>query len=374
MTTPWNRFKEAARLGEPEQAPVALIVDSPWLPGYAGINTLDYFLFPDKWMQIHMDLLTRFPDAVWIPGFWVEYGMVALPSAFGARIHFHHNYPPSIEPVTTDITHWADAPLPDVNEDGFMPLALRLYEHVEAQLQAEGMGLKMVAARGPLVNAGWIMGVSDLMMGIMTYPKETHRVLDKMTTTIIRWLHAQLDRVTHPEGIMLLDDVVGMISPAHYEEFAAPYLRRIFDEFEGLIRIYHNDTPCPHLHGPLAEANFDVFNFSHTADIAEVKAKMGHRVALMGNVAPLDLGARGTPEEVEAAALACLDKAAPGGGMILSFGGGVSPDTPAENIDALLRAARNWRPSENMHLGNVELEDTEKKQRNPRRSRRRRTR
>jgi uroporphyrinogen-III decarboxylase len=27
----------------------------------------------------------------------------------------------------------------------------------------------------------------------------------------------------------------------------------------------------------------------------------------------------------------------------LSFGGGVSPETPAENIDALLRAARNWR-------------------------------
>jgi len=29
--------------------------------------------------------------------------------------------------------------------------------------------------------------------------------------------------------------------------------------------------------------------------------------------------------------------------MILSFGGGVSPGTPAENIDALLRTARDWR-------------------------------
>ena len=373
MTTPWNRFKQAARLEEPDQVPVALIVDSPWLPGYTGINTLDYFLFPDKWLQINLDLLTRFPEAVWIPGFWVEYGMATLPSAFGVRIHFHPNYPPSIEPVMTDITHWAEAPLPNVQEDGFMPLVLRLYEHMEARLQAEGMGLKMVAARGPLVNAGWIMGVSDLMMGIMAHPKETHRVLDKITTTIIRWLHAQLGKVTNPEGIMLLDDVVGMISPTHYEEFAAPYLRRIFDEFEGLIRIYHNDTPCPHLYSQLAEANFDVFNFSHTADIAETKAKMGHRVALMGNVAPLDLGARGTPEEVEQAALACLDKAAPGGGMILSFGGGVSPDTPAENIDALLRAARNWRPPANMAPKILGPIDTQTKQRNPRRSRRRRS-
>lgn len=39
MTTPWERFKQAARLEEPDQIPVALIVDSPWLPGYAGIHT-----------------------------------------------------------------------------------------------------------------------------------------------------------------------------------------------------------------------------------------------------------------------------------------------------------------------------------------------
>ena len=61
MTTPWKRFKEAATLGEPEQVPVALIVDSPWLPGYAGINTLDYFLYPEKWLQINLDLLDAFP-------------------------------------------------------------------------------------------------------------------------------------------------------------------------------------------------------------------------------------------------------------------------------------------------------------------------
>ena len=370
MTTPWDRFKQAARLGEPEQVPVALIVDSPWLPGYAGINTLDYFLFPDKWLQINLDLLTRFPEAVWIPGFWVEFGMAAMPSAFGVRIHFHPNYPPSIEPVTTDINHWANVPLPNVREDGFMPLALRLYELMEARLHAQGLGIKMVAARGPMVTAGWIMGVSELMLGIINHPAEIHRILDKITTTIIRWLHAQLDTLHEPEGIMLLDDVVGMISVKHYQEFAAPYLRRIFDEFAGLVRIYHNDTPCPHLYSVLAEANFDVFNFSHTADIAETKAKMGHRVALMGNVAPLDLGARGTPEEVEQAAIACLDKAAPGGGMILSFGGGVSPDTPAENIDALLRAARNWRPSANKESENLEPSDAQMEQSNPRRSRR----
>jgi len=343
MTTSWNRFKQAAQLGEPEQVPVALIVDSPWLPGYADIDTLDYYLFPEKWLQINLDLLNRFPDAVWIPGFWVEYGMAALPSAFGARLHFYHDRPPSVEPVTTDISHWADAPLPNVDEAGFMPLALRLYQQMESRLYADGLGIKMVAARGPMVTAGFLLGITDLMMGLITHPTEIDRFLGKITTTIINWLHAQLNTLRDPEGIILLDDIVGMVSLKHYQAFVAPHLQRIFTEFDGLVKIYHNDTPCAHLHGALAEAGFDVFNFSHESDIGNVKTSMGHRVALMGNVAPLDFGVRGTPQDVELAALACMDKAAPGGGMILSFGGGVSPGTLPENIDALLQAARTWR-------------------------------
>jgi uroporphyrinogen-III decarboxylase len=342
MTTPWDRFKQAAHLGEPDQVPVAFIVDSPWLPGYAGKNTLDYFLLPDRWLEINLGLLDRFPDAVWIPGFWVEYGMAAEPSAFGARINFYADRPPSIEPVATDPAYWAQVTPADPHEAGFMPLVLCLYQHMEERLRAEGLGIKMVAARGPMATAGWLMGITQLMLGLVTHPAEVSRFLDTLTTTIIRWLHAQLETLHEPEGILLLDDIVGMISLQHYHEFVAPHLGRIFDEFEGLIRVYHNDTPCRHLYPALSEANFDVFNFTHKVDIAQVKAEMGHRVALMGNVPPLDVAVREPPEVVAQWAQACLDKAAPGGGMILSVGGGVSPGTPPENLDAMLEAARAW--------------------------------
>jgi uroporphyrinogen-III decarboxylase len=342
VNTPWERFKQAARLGKPEQVPVALIVDSPWLPGYAGIDTRDYFLLPEKWLEINLGLLERFPDVAWIPGFWVEYGMAAEPSAFGTKMRFFSNRPPSIEPLVTDLAFWADARPANPQEDGLMPLVLRLYEVMDARLQAEGLGVKMVCARGPMTSASWLVGMTPLMMALIAEPDVTSKILDMVTTSIIRWLHAQLDTLRQPEGILLLDDLVGMVSRHHYEEMIHPHMRRIFDEFDGLIRVYHNDTPCPHLLESLAEANFDVFNFSHKVDIGEVKAKMGNRVALMGNVPPLDMGVRGTPAEVAQWARECLDKAAPGGGMILSFGGGVSPGTLPENIDALAEAARQW--------------------------------
>jgi uroporphyrinogen decarboxylase len=343
MSLPWERFKQAARLGEPDRIPVAFIVDSPWLPGYAGLDTRDYFLFPEKWLEINLGLRERFPDAVWLPGFWVEYGMAAEPSAFGVKLRFHPDRPPSIEPLVTDLAFWANVKPANPQEDGLMPLVLRLYEVMEERLQAEGLGIKMVCARGPMTVTSWLAGVTPLMMGLITSPAEVSCILDTMTTSIIRWLHAQLDTLRQPEGIMLLDDLVGMVSRSHYEEFVHPNMRRIFDEFNGLIRVYHNDTPCPHLLESLAEANFDVFNFSHEMDIGQVKSKMGHRVAVMGNVSPLDVGVRGAPADVTRWARECLDKGAPGGGMILSFGGGVSPGTPAENIDVLLETAREWR-------------------------------
>ncbi len=344
MTTPWERFRQAARLGEPEQVPVALIVDSPWLPGYAGVDTRDYFLFPEKWLEINRGLLERFPEAVFVPGFWVEYGMAIEPSAFGAKMRFYADRPPSIEPLIEDPAHWAGVKPANPTEDGLMPMALRTYEVMEERLHAEGLGIKMVAARGPMTVASWLMGTTALMMEMASNPPLVSRVLETMTTTIIRWLHAQLDILHEPEGILLLDDLVGMVSKRHYREYIHPHLRRIFDEFEGLIRIYHNDTPCPHLLDNLVEANFDVFNFSHELDIDQVKARMGHRVAMMGNVPPLGVGMRGTPKEVRDWAHKCLEKAAAGGGMILSFGGGVSPDTPAENVDALLSAAHDYLP------------------------------
>ena len=124
---------------------------------------------------------------------------------------------------------------------------------------------------------------------------------------------------------------------------AVPDLKRILEPFEGLSRIYHNATPCPHLLDRIGLLPFEVWNFSHEMDIATVREAVGPDLVLLGNVAPLDTLARGTPEEVYEEARACVQKAAPGGAFVLSAGGGASPGTPGENIDAMARAADTWK-------------------------------
>jgi len=335
--TPWERFARVARGELADHVPVALIVDSPWLPGYAGIDMLDYFLQPDEWLRINLDLLKRFPDVAWIPGFWVEYGMAAEPSVFGPRVVWHHNQPPSIEPVHGGLAALVDVEPPDPHRHGLMPLILQRYANAERRLLAEGMNIKMVAARGPLTVAGWLLGLSGILVALLREPEASRRLLEMLTDTVIAWLRAQLGVLHAPEGILVLDDMVGMLSPQLFEQFARPCHSRIFGAFDGLIKVYHNDTPCLHLLEPMSTLGFDVFNFSHEMDIATVQTKMP-RIALMGNVPPLKIMAQGTPQETELWARECV-RTTGGRRLILSAGGGASPGTLPETIDALARVA-----------------------------------
>jgi uroporphyrinogen decarboxylase len=61
----------------------------------------------------------------------------------------------------------------------------------------------------------------------------------------------------------------------------------------------------------------------------------------MGNVPPLEVGVRGSPEEVRTATLDVLKKAGREG-VILSLGGGVSPGMSAANIHAMAQAVQEF--------------------------------
>lgn len=336
----WENFLIAARGGKPDRVPVGLIIDSPWMPGFLGMDMLDFFLYPDRWLNAYLTIMERFPEAVFLPGFWVEYGMAIEPSTFGTTIMWQHDAPPALRHLDLPPANWGDLRVPDPQADGLMPLALRRLINLEQKGELpEPHRIHFVAARGPLALATHVLGTTPFLEATASEPEAVEAVLDIFTETVIAFLKAQLDCLREPQGILVLDDIPGMLSPRAFNRVALPVLQRIFSAFEGMIRIYHNDTPCAHLLPHLPKAGFDVFNFSHEMDITDVKAALGPQIALLGNVAPLSLLVRGTPEEVEEAARLCIEKAAPGGGFILSAGGGVSPGTPAANLDALIRAA-----------------------------------
>ncbi len=339
----WEDFKRMAlsgSSGERRKVPVALIVDSPWLPGFMGISTLDYFLYPDHWLKANLHIEERFPEVHFLPGHWLEYGMAVEPSAFGCRIKWWKNSPPSVIPAIHSISEVSRLEVPKPEEDGLMPLVLHLYPQMEKQLQKKQSHIKMVAARGPLAIGAHVRGLTELLLDLKLHPEETKQFLAIMTRTTIRWLRAQIDHLSEVEGILVLDDIVGFLSPSDYMEFAHPCLKEIFSSFEGMVKIYHNDSKIGHILEPLAETGFHVLNFGYNLDMSEVWRRVGNKIRLMGNIPTREVLADGTPEEVRTYAAECIRKTEGGKGLILSAGGGAPPGVPAENIDALVEASR----------------------------------
>ncbi len=339
----WEIFKQAARLENPAEVPMALIVDSPWIPKYLGIGHLDYYLDPELWFQSNLSILREFPDIIFIPSWWVEYGMAAEPSVLGAKIRFWPDNTPSEVHTLHRLEDLDQIANYEIETDAFAALTLHRIRMARQRILDAGYVLPMVTGRGPLCTAGFVRGTTNFMMDLVEEPERAHRLIDLCTNVVIDWLKAQHKAMGDTvESIFVLDDVVGFLSKKFYLEFAHPYLKRICDAFpRDWVKVYHNDAEVGACLEHLPEAGFHVLNWGKQKHISEVKRRVGGRMCLMGNVNPLEIGVRGTPAEVRAATMEVLQAAA-GQGIILSLGGGVSPGMPRKNILAMREALTDF--------------------------------
>lgn len=346
----WHEFKKAAKRMPGAGTPLALIVDSPWIPGYLGLSHLDYYLDPEAWFEANLKVMLEFHDVTFFPSWWIEYGMAIEPSAMGARISFARDRTPGVRAMLFHLDDLDRLSPVDPYADGFMALALERYRIQKQRIFDAGFTIPVATARGPLCTAAFAHDLSKFMMNLKENPAGVHRLLAYTTESIIAWLKAQAEVIgPSVEGIFILDDIVGFISHDLYLEFAHPYLKQICDAFPPeWVKVYHNDASTKQFLEELPDTGFDVLNFTHKMDIAEVMRRTGNRMCLMGNVAPLDLGVRGTPDQVRDAALEILQKTG-GHNLILSVGGGVSPGMPTQNIEALVTAIHEFQPAAVAH-------------------------
>ena len=339
----WDTFKRAARMEKMDKIPFALIVDSPWIPGYYGIKHMDYFLDPELWFQTNKKLHEEFPDIIFVPSWWMEYGMAAEPSALGAKIKFWQDNTPSEYHTLYHIEDIEKFPEYEVEADAFMGMTLHRIRMQKQRIFDLGQTLPFVTSRGPLCTAGFVRGTTEFMIDIAENGKWAHKLIDLTTNLTIDWLKAQHRAIGDcVEGIFILDDIVGFINEEHYLEFAHPYLKRICDAFpKDWVKLYHNDASIEACLEHLPDAGFNVLNWGKQTTLLDVKDRIGDRMCLMGNVNPLEIAVRGDEEEVYDATLELLEDSE-GEGIILSVGGGTSPGMPKRNILAMQRALNDF--------------------------------
>ena len=334
----WNLLRRVIAGGPIESMPVGLIIDSPWLPGWAGITILDYFHDPAKWLDVNLRVVRQFPNIIFLPGFWAEYGMCSEPAAFGAKCIWYENAFPSVERTIHDMSEVTRLTKPDCATAGLQPFLLRRLQTVRKEIEAAGHAIRMAVARGPLNVASYLTGHTEFLMALKLQPAETHQLLKIVTEFLCDWIRLQIETFDSIEGVLLLDDLLGFLSPADFEEFALPYIKTIFDESNVTIKALHNDAHGLTTAEYLPQMGVNLFNFSHNHSYEEIYRRAGSGVTLLGNIPPRDVLAGGTPDEVSKSVHDALGSIPEGCRVIMSCGGGTPPGVTTANIKAMCHA------------------------------------
>jgi uroporphyrinogen-III decarboxylase len=336
----WDILKSVVR-GEPQRPlPVGFIIDSPWLPQWAGHTILDYFTDERTFLADNLKAIRAFPEAIFLPGFWSEYGMCTEPSAFGAVSEWEENEFPFAKPMLHSPQDVDSLEVPDPRRHGLLPFVIKRLQHLQPDIEKAGHKIRFAVARGPLNIASFLMGTTEFMTAIRTDPERMQRLLTIVTDFLVAWIAYQRECFPSIDGIMLLDDIVGFIGRRDFETFGLPHLQRAFGA-DVSIKFFHNDAPCKECAPLLPEAGVNLLNFGVQHTLSEMRTWTNNKVALLGNIPPRDVLAMGTPDDVARSVTEILKACGDRTRLMVSCGGGMAPDTPTENIEAFIATVQS---------------------------------
>jgi uroporphyrinogen decarboxylase len=209
-----------------------------------------------------------------------------------------------------------------------------------------------IAIRGncdqcPFTLAALVRGMDAWMAELLdpNCEEDIHALLEHCTAITSQFLVMMADT-----GVAMLsngDSTAGtdLISPRLYRRFALPYEQRVVTTAHKLGKPYilHicGDT------GPIIEdmiaTGADGLEIDYKTDMVLAHRLMATRSAFVGNIDPSGVLALGTPAETAQKTRALLELFADTPRFILNAGCALPPDTPQENLRAMITTAREFR-------------------------------
>lgn len=338
-----QRLLRALRGEEVDRRPIWLMRQAGrYLPGYRALrathSVLEIARSPALACEVTLEPVRRFDvDAA------VVYADITLPLA-GLGIDF--DIDPGVGPV---IPH----PIrtrPDVDRltsfdaeaaVGFVGDAIRRFDAAGTDRPIIGF------AGGPFTLASYLIegGPSrDLY--------RTRRMMEADPATFDRLL-GRLAEMTGPylrmqaragaAALQVFDTWVGAVSARRFARHLAPGLVALFSELRatGVPTIYFA-TASSHLLGEFARLGADALGVDWRVPLGRVRAEVGDRIALQGNLDPAALLAN--PATLATAAREVLDELPDAGSHIFNLGHGVLPDTDPERIRELVELVHATPP------------------------------
>jgi len=266
-----------------------------------------------------------------------------LAEAMGTRMEFFEEDAPQIaEQPIQELDDLKKIRLPDFQKDGRLSVYLDATELAASEVGGEVVVSTVLA--GPFTTAAALRPIDLFVKDLYKNREWVHQLLEICCQAGI----AFIDQVLARKALPIIVEPIGsgsLVSPRHFREFVAPYLKRMADHIHanggGLPAALHIcGKTRPNLEAML-EADFDIWSLD-AVDLGEARQIAGHRATLAGNVSPANL-LKNTPDEIYAEAkLICGKAMGSPCGFILGSGCEIPINTPPENIDALINAARKY--------------------------------
>ncbi len=332
----WQDLLAVLRGEQRRPLPIGFIIDCPWLPNWYGVNILDYFQSDEVWFAANKKAIETFPECMFLPGFWSEFGMCTEPSAFGSKCQFPENEFPFAEKIILAEEDVDRIVQPDTATDGLLPFMLNRLVRNRARIEAMGHRIRFSVSRGPLNIASFLMGTTEFLMMLGTDPERTHKLLRVITAFLIDWHARQRRSIDTIDGMLVLDDIVGFISESDFKEFAMPYMKELFAA-PVTVKLFHNDADFAQSVKYYAEIGINLYNPGIQMTLPDLRRATGHKLAILGNIPPRDVLAQGTPNDVRTAVRKMLAETADDHTrLIASCAGGMPPGVTTANLKAFI--------------------------------------
>jgi len=307
----------------------------------AGVTLKDYTLDAKTLASCVVQYYEQFrPDAVWLSAdTWVT------AQAMGAHVAFAGDEQPMGgvgDPLVKTPADIEKIPVVESRIQGRFPLMCEALSIVKRQL---GRDVFVVGCfdQSPFSLAAALMGVEALMIKAVDEPAFVDALLERCTEYAVAYALALAN--AGADMLSTGDSVAGLIGRDMYRRIAMPAEQRAFEDIrsgcDALLSL-HICGDTSHILKDMAQTGCDVLEIDSKVAMIEAMRVVGPELGLWGNLNPMDLLER-TPQEVERLAVDLLETVKQCGRtrFVLSSGCTLAPDTPAENIRALIGAAVN---------------------------------
>ena len=144
------------------------------------------------------------------------------------------------------------------------------------------------------------------------------------------------------KAMQVFDSWVGALGPDDYVRYVQPYSRALIERLRvGGIPVIHFGTGTGGFFKELHAAGGDVLGVDWRINIDHAWTEIGHRSAIQGNLDPIALFA--PLAELRTKVHDLLQRTGNRPGHIVNLGHGILPETPVENVKAVVQMVRDHR-------------------------------